>query len=139
VRDVGRFEVRLLANEAPLNAWRVVGLARKRYYDGLSIHRVVPGFVLQAGSPAANEYAGDALFTRDEVGQVSNSRGSLGVSTRGRDTGDGQFYINLVDNVRLDHTFTVFGQIEKGIEVIDAILEGDVIDKVEVGATTDIR
>ena len=132
IRDVGQFEIKLLATEAPLNTWRFLRLARERFYDGRTIHRVVPNFVLQGGSPGANEYVGDGPYTRDEVGLQSNLRGTIGVSTRGRDTGDGQIYFNLVDNMRLDHTYTVFAQIEKGIEVMDAILEGDVIEDVDV-------
>jgi cyclophilin family peptidyl-prolyl cis-trans isomerase/HEAT repeat protein len=132
VRDVGRFELRLLPGEAPVNAWRFYRHARARYFDGLTIHRVVPDFILQGGSPGANEYMGDGPYTRDEVGLLSNQRGTIGLSTRGRDTGDGQFFINLVDNTLLDHTYTVFAQIERGIEVIDAILEGDVIAGVDV-------
>jgi cyclophilin family peptidyl-prolyl cis-trans isomerase len=132
IRDVGRFEVRLIATEAPLNAWRFLRLARERFYNGRTIHRVVPIFVLQGGSPGANEYVGDGPYTRDEVGLQSNLRGTIGVSTRGRDTGDGQIYFNLVDNMRLDHTYTVFAQIEKGVDVLDAILEGDVIEDVDV-------
>jgi cyclophilin family peptidyl-prolyl cis-trans isomerase/HEAT repeat protein len=132
VRDVGRFEIRLLPSEAPLNAWRFLRLAREGFYEGLTFHRVVPDFVVQGGSPGANEYVGDGPFARDEVGLQSNLRGTLGASTRGRDTADGQFYVNLVDNVRLDHTYTVFAQIERGEDVIDAILEGDVIEDVRV-------
>ncbi len=132
IRDVGRFEVKLIATEAPLNAWRFLRLARERFYNGRTIHRVVPNFVLQGGSPGANEFVGDGPYTRDEVGLQSSLRGTIGVSTRGRDTGDGQVYFNLVDNMRLDHTYTVFAQIEKGVEVLDAILEGDVIEDVDV-------
>jgi cyclophilin family peptidyl-prolyl cis-trans isomerase len=132
VRDVGRFEIRLLPNEAPLNAWRFLRLARQGFYEDLTFHRVVPNFVIQGGSPGANEYMGDGPYTRDEVGMQSNLRGTLGVSTRGRDTGDGQIYVNLVDNLRLDHTYTVFAQVERGEDVIDAILEGDVIEDVQV-------
>ena len=91
----------------------------------------MPNFVIQGGSPGANEYAGDGAFSRDELGLLSNQRGSVGVSTRGRDTGDAQFYVNLVDNLRLDHAYTVFGQVESGMDVVDAIVEGDVIEAVE--------
>jgi cyclophilin family peptidyl-prolyl cis-trans isomerase/HEAT repeat protein len=126
------FEIRLLGGEAPLNAWRFLRLASRRYYDGLSFHRVVPNFVIQGGSPGANEYAGDGPFSRDERGLQSNLRGTVGVSTRGLDTGDAQFYVNLVDNVRLDHAFTVFGVVERGLDVVDGILEGDVIERIEI-------
>ena len=125
-------ELRLLADEAPASVARFVRLARQGYYNRLDVHRVVPNFVVQGGSPGANEYAGDGPFMRDELGLVSNARGTLGVSARGRDTGDAQFYINLLDNPRLDHDYTVFAQIVTGIEVADRLLEGDVIERVEV-------
>ena len=68
-------------------------------------------------------------FTRDELG-VPNWRGTVGLSTRGRDTGDAQFYINLVDNVRLDHEYTVFAVVTRGMDVVDRLLEGAVIRRV---------
>jgi cyclophilin family peptidyl-prolyl cis-trans isomerase/HEAT repeat protein len=132
IRGRGEIVVRLRPDEAPLNAFRFLRLAESGYYTGLTIHRIVPNFVVQGGSPAANEYSGDGPFSRDEVGLLSNLRGSVGLSTRGRDTGDAQFYVNLVDNVRLDHTYTVFGQVESGMDAVDALIEGDVIEKVTI-------
>lgn len=126
------FELKMNPAEAPLNAWRFVRLAREGYYNGLTFHRVATNFVIQGGSPGANEYAGDGPYTRDEVGLVSNLRGTVGLSTRGRDTGDAQFYVNLVDNVRLDHTYTVFATVERGMEIVDLVLEGDVIERIEI-------
>jgi cyclophilin family peptidyl-prolyl cis-trans isomerase len=126
------FELKMNPAEAPLNAWRFVRLAREGYYNGLTFHRVATNFVIQGGSPGANEYAGDGPYTRDEVGLASNLRGTVGLSTRGRDTGDAQFYINLVDNVRLDHTYTVFATVERGMEIVDLVLEGDVIERIEI-------
>jgi cyclophilin family peptidyl-prolyl cis-trans isomerase len=63
---------------------------------------------------------------------VSHWRGTVGASTRGRDTGDGQFFINLVDNLRLDHDYTVFGEVVIGMEVVDLVAEGDVITRATV-------
>lgn len=128
----GSFAVRLFPDDAPATVARVVRLARARYYDGLTFHRVVPGFVIQGGSPDANEYVGDAAFMRDELGLRSHDRGTLGISTRGRDTGDAQLFVNLVDNPRLDHDYTVFGEVVSGMEVVDGVLEGDVIASVQV-------
>ncbi len=107
-------------------------LAESGYYNGLTFHRVVPNFVIQGGSPGANEYIGDASFMRDEVGLWPHVRGAVGISTRGHDTGDAQIFIDLVDNPRLDHEYTVFAQVLNGIEVVDQILEGDVIERVEI-------
>jgi cyclophilin family peptidyl-prolyl cis-trans isomerase len=56
----------------------------------------------------------------------------VGVSTRGRDTGDAQFFVNLLDNPRLDGEYTVFAEVASGIDVVDALVEGDVIDRVEI-------
>lgn len=126
------FEVALLVDEAPVTVLRVAALAARGYYDGLTFHRVVPNFVIQGGSPGANEYAGWPRFMRDELGPRSHQRGTLGISTRGRDTGDAQLFINLVDNPRLDYDYTVWGRVVRGMEVVDAVLEGDVIQRVEI-------
>ncbi len=126
------FELRLLSDEAPATVLRFVHLARTGYYNGLTFHRVEPNFVIQGGSPGANEYMGDARYMRDELGRLMHARGTVGISTRGRDTGDAQIFINLVDNPRLDPDYTVFADIVRGLEVIDGVLEGDIIDHVEI-------
>ena len=128
----GSFEIALLPDLAPVTTARVVALARQGYYDLLTWHRVEPNFVIQGGSPNANEYFGDARFLADEVGPLSHERGTLGISTRGRNTGDAQLFVNLVDNLRLDFDYTVWGRVTRGMEVVDGILEGDVIDRIEV-------
>ena len=132
IRGVGSFELALIGSEAPASAVRFARLAQSGYYNGLTFHRVAPNFVIQGGSPGANEYIGDATFMRDELGQWPHVRGAVGISTRGRDTGDAQIFIDLVDNPRLDHEYTVFAQVLNGINVVDRILEGDVIDKIEI-------
>lgn len=128
----GSFDIRLLTEEAPLSCAAFARLAAAGYYNGLTFHRVIPNFVVQGGSPGANEFSGSRDFILDEVGRTTQARGTVGTSTRGRDTGDGQFYVNLVDDPRLDHDYTVFGQVVRGMEVVDAILEGDVMLRVEV-------
>lgn len=124
-------ELRLLPDEAPATVARVVSLALKGHYDGLTFHRVEPTFVLQGGSPGANEFMGDGPYMRDEPG-VAHNRGTVGISTRGRDTGDGQIFVNLIDSPRLDHAYTVFAVVERGMDVADRVLEGDVMTKVEL-------
>lgn len=132
IRDVGTFELALFTAQAPASVLRFAHLAESGYYNGLTFHRVVPNFVIQGGSPGANEYIGDAMFMRDEVGSWPHVRGAVGISTRGRDTGDAQIFIDTVDNPRLDHEYTVFAQVLNGIDVVDRILEGDVIEKIEI-------
>ena len=130
----GSFEIRLFPSDAPATVSRFVQLVRAGYYNGLTIHRVVPDFVVQGGSPGANEYMGDGPFMRDEVGVRSHRRGVLGISTRGRGTGDAQFFVNLVDNPRLDHDYTVFAEVVSGMAIVDQLLEGDVMRSVELVA-----
>ena len=126
------FDIALLTTEAPATVLRFVQLAESGYYNGLTFHRVVPNFVIQGGSPGANEYMGDGAFMPDEVGLWPHVRGAVGISTRGHDTGDGQIFIDLVDNPRLDGRYTVFGQVLAGMGTVDRILEGDVIEKIQV-------
>jgi cyclophilin family peptidyl-prolyl cis-trans isomerase len=127
----GRFTVRLFPREAPATVARVLRLVRQGWYDGKVLQRVEPNFVIQGGGPDANEYVGADAFMRDELTARTHARGTLGISARGRDTGDGQWFINLVDNPLLDHEYTIFGRIEAGQEVAERILEGDRIGRVE--------
>jgi cyclophilin family peptidyl-prolyl cis-trans isomerase len=89
-------------------------------------------FVLQGGSPSANEYVGYHIFLRDELGTVPHARGTVGMSTRGHDTGDAQWFVNLRDNLRLGRDYTVFAEVIEGIDVVDDVLEGDLIARIEV-------
>jgi cyclophilin family peptidyl-prolyl cis-trans isomerase len=123
-------EIALRPFDAPTNTARFARQARDGYLNGLTFHRVAPNFVIQGGSPHANEYAGDGPFSRDELTIDANWRGTVGLSTRGRDTGDGQIFVNLIDNVRLDHDYTVFGEVVRGMDVVDRVLEGAVMREV---------
>ena len=131
----GSFTVRLFPSEAPATVARVLRLARQGFYDGKVFQRVEPNFVVQGGGPDASEYVGDSAFMRDELTGRMHARGTLGISARGRDTGDGQWFINLVDNPLLDHEFTVFGEIVDGRAAAESILEADRIAKIELVKT----
>lgn len=111
IEGSGQMCMQLLTDEAPLVVARFVKLSKAGYYDGLTFHRVVPLFVVQGGSPHANEYAGDARYLRDEIGLIHHTQGAVGLSTRGRDTADAQIFIDLTDQPRLDHEYTVFGHL----------------------------
>ena len=127
---LGSFDIGLDVDAAPLSAARIARRAGEGYYDRLTFHRVAPNFVIQGGSPGANEDAGEPHYMRDEVGL--HYRGTVGISTRGRDTGDAQIFVNLIDSPRLDHTYTVFGTVVAGMDVVDAVIEGDTIERVEL-------
>ena len=126
------FRMRMNPEAAPIAVERFLELATMdRYYNGLTIHRVVPNFVVQGGSPGANEYSGNKEFWRDEIA-ASNVRGSVGLSIRGRNTGDAQFYVNLVENARLDGGYTVFANVfDEDMEIVDRVQEGDVMRSID--------
>lgn len=123
----GSFVVRLRGDVAPMMAARILDLVRAGYYDGGNWHRVEPDFVIQGGAPGTNEYVGHHHYLRDELGTVAHPRGTVAMSTRGHDTGDAQWFINLKDNPRLVREYSVFGEVIEGIEVVDGILEGDIV------------
>jgi cyclophilin family peptidyl-prolyl cis-trans isomerase len=126
----GSFVVKLRGDVAPMMAARVLQLVQAGYYNGTGWHRVENDFVIQGGGPGANEYVGHPEFFRDELGTVPHTRGTVGMSTRGHDTGDAQWFINLRDNLRLGRDYTVFAEVVEGIDVVDRILEGDVIERI---------
>ena len=128
----GAFVVRLRGDVAPIMASRILALVRRGFYDGLTWHRVEHDFVIQGGSPGENEYVGDGVYLRDELGTLPHPRGTVGMSTRGHDTGDAQWFVNLRDNPRLQGDYTVFAEVVDGIDVVDGILEGDRIARIEV-------
>ena len=122
---------------APLAVARFMKLAAAGYYNALTFHRLVPLFVAQGGSPGANEYTGDARFMRDELGLARHVRGAVGISTRGRDTGDAQIFFDLIDQPRLNYEYTVFaslwappGECSQSYERMDGLLPGAAIAQV---------
>ena len=133
IEGVGVMIIELYVDQAPVTVARFAALARAGRYDGLTFHRVVPNFVIQGGSPGANEYAGTTpRYLRDEPGFRPHVRGAVGISTRGRDTGDAQIFIDLVDLPRLDHDYTVFGRVLYGLDIMDRVLEGAKIESIVV-------
>src|SRR5262249_19669141 len=133
IKGLGTVTLDLLTDDAPATAAAFAALAERGAYSGPTFHRMVPNFVIQGGSPGADEYDGATRsFMRDEISLAGNTRGSIGVSTRGRDTGDGQIYVNLIDNFRLDHAYTIFARVSAGMDIVDRVLEGDVIESVSI-------
>lgn len=128
----GHFDVRLRGDVAPIMAARVLGLVRDRWYDNRTWYRVEPDFVIQGGGPGSNEYVGHPRYERDELSALPQVRGTIGMSTRGHDTGDAQWFVNLKDNVRLTKDYTTFAEVIDGMDVVDGIMEGDVIATIEV-------
>jgi cyclophilin family peptidyl-prolyl cis-trans isomerase len=125
VRDVGSFEIALLPIEAPLTVSRFVSFAEARRYDGVMIRHVLPNIAAEAGRPIEDP-DGLAVLTRDEAGPWPHVRGAVGVND------ESGFFIDLTDNPQFDHQFTVFAQLLNGMDVVDALLEGDIIERVDI-------
>jgi cyclophilin family peptidyl-prolyl cis-trans isomerase len=123
--EEGSVVLRLLVDVAPVTIARFAALANAGFYNNRIFHRVVPNFIVQGGSPGANEFMGAPRFMRDELSlRAPHVRGAVGISTRGEDTGDGQIFIDLVDVPRLDRDYTVFAYVTKGMDLVDNLLEG---------------
>jgi cyclophilin family peptidyl-prolyl cis-trans isomerase len=126
IRDVGRVELALFTAEAPATVLRFAQLAESGYYNGLTFDQVTPNLMVQGG----RRLAGDAHYPRVELGMWPHVRGAVGIATP--ETGDAQFFVNLVDNPHFDHRYTVFAQVLNGADLVDSILEGDVIESVTI-------
>jgi cyclophilin family peptidyl-prolyl cis-trans isomerase/HEAT repeat protein len=128
----GRIEIHLDVVEAPLTVASFIALARRGFYDGLTFHRVEPGFVVQGGCPRGDGNGGPGYTLRCENAPRSYGRGSVGMALSGKDTGGSQFFITLSPQPQLDGTYTLFGTVVAGMDVVDKIRPGDVIERVEV-------
>jgi HEAT repeat protein/cyclophilin family peptidyl-prolyl cis-trans isomerase len=130
--DKGTIEIELAVLDAPLTCDTFMTLARKGYFDGLSFHRVVPDFVVQAGDPRGDGEGGPGFTVRDELNERPYLRGTVGLARDWRDTGGGQFFITHGPQPQLDARYTVFGQVVSGMEVVDRLAQWDVINRVRV-------
>jgi peptidyl-prolyl cis-trans isomerase B (cyclophilin B) len=102
------------------------------FYDGLTFHRVIPNFMIQGGCPLGTGTGNPGFRIKCEVDDNprKHQRGSLSMAHAGRDTGGSQFFICHAPQPHLDRKHTVFGQVVKGLEVVDAIKVGDKMNKV---------
>ena len=128
----GVVEIHLDVVETPLTTASFVDLARRGFYNGLTFHRVEPDFVVQGGCPRGDGNGGPGYTLRCEIGQRFYGRGAVGMARSGKDTGGSQFFITLSPQPRLDGSYTLFGRVASGMEVVDRIRPGDVIERVEV-------
>jgi len=128
----GVVEIHLDVVEAPLTTASFVDLARAGFYDGLVFHRVEPGFVVQGGCPRGDGNGGPGYALRCEITRRPYGRGAVGMALSGKDTGGSQFFVTLSAQPHLDGGYTLFGQVVAGMDVVDRIRPGDVIERVEV-------
>jgi len=132
----GWFMIELLPEEAPLTVDNFIQLARRRYFNGITIHRVVPNFVIQDGDPRGDGNGGPGYQIRCEVNQVPYNRGAVGMALSGKDTGGSQWFVTHSPQPHLDGGYTVFGNVVAGMDVVDNIARGDVIRSIVITEAT---
>ncbi|MBW2468497.1 MAG: peptidylprolyl isomerase [Deltaproteobacteria bacterium] len=129
--SLGHFEAELYAKECPQTVWNFVNLAEGRqetdrdgnFYDGLTFHRVIDGFVIQGGCPQGTGMGGPGYRFEDEfdAGLRHASEGVLSMANAGPNTNGSQFFITLAPTPHLDDRHTVFGKVIRGIDVVQKI------------------
>ena len=132
----GVMYVEFYEKDTPNTVKNFCDLAKKGFYDGLNFHRVIPNFVIQGGCPEGTGAGGPGYKIKCELdgGNQYHDRGVLSMAHAGRDTGGSQFFIcHSRDNTsHLDRKHSCFGKVYKGLEVIDAIRQGDEIEKIVI-------
>jgi len=133
----GEIVLSLDAEAAPLTVNNFVSLARQGFYDGLTFHRVEPGFVIQGGDPLGSGQGGPGYLIPAEIG-LPHVEGAIAMARLGdqgnpRQMSSGsQFYITLAETAMLDGAYTVFGQVTDGMDVVTAIAVGDTIERIDI-------
>ncbi len=133
----GTITCQLYADHAPLSVTNFKYLADSDFYDGLTFHRVEPGFVIQGGDPTATGAGGPGYTISEEIGQ-KHVKGALAWARTGdqvnpeRRSSGSQFYITLAPTPFLDNNYTVFGHATDGMDVVAQIARGDVIEDIQI-------
>jgi len=128
----GSFTIEFLPEAAPLTVDNFVQLAQRNYYRNVTIHRVVPNFVIQDGDPRGDGNGGPGYQIRCEINEVPYDRAAVGMALSGKDTGGSQWFVTHSPQPHLDGGYTVFGRVIRGMDVVDGIARGDTIRRVIV-------
>jgi cyclophilin family peptidyl-prolyl cis-trans isomerase/HEAT repeat protein len=137
--DRGTVEIELAIIDAPLTVANFIELARKGFFNGIAIHRVVPDFVIQDGDPRGDGEGGPGYTIRDELNELPYLRGTVGMALDWKDTGGSQWFITHSPQPHLDARYTVFGRVVNGIEVVDRTQPWDVVRRVQIWDGTTLR
>jgi peptidyl-prolyl cis-trans isomerase B (cyclophilin B) len=129
-----KVEFDLFPNEAPGTVENFAKLAKEGFYDGLTFHRVIPGFVSQGGCPTGNGTGGPGytIPCETEGNPHKHEAGSLSMAHAGKDTGGSQFFIVHEPQPHLNGVHTVFGKVTSGLETARSLRNGDVMQKVVI-------
>jgi cyclophilin family peptidyl-prolyl cis-trans isomerase/HEAT repeat protein len=130
--DRGTIQIELAVLDAPLTVENFISLARKGFFNGLSVHRVVPNFVMQDGDPRGDGEGTPGYTIRDELNERPYLRGAVGMALDWADTGGSQYFIAHSPQPHLDARYTVFGRVIAGMDVVDKIQPWDVIRSVRI-------
>jgi cyclophilin family peptidyl-prolyl cis-trans isomerase/HEAT repeat protein len=126
--QTGRFAFALDSQAAPMAAWNFADLAGKKFFDGLTVHRVVPNFVVQDGDPRGDGFGGPGYSIRDEFNPLPFGAGVLGMASDGKDTAGSQWFITLSAQPHLDGRYTSFGRVTDGLrEIVSQVRPGDTV------------
>ncbi|MEK5061844.1 peptidylprolyl isomerase [Paenibacillus shunpengii] len=130
----GTVEIQFLPEEAPNTVANFEKLANSGFYNGLSFHRVIPGFVAQGGCPVGNGTGGPgySIDCETATNTTKHEKGVLSMAHAGKNTGGSQFFIVYEPQPHLDGVHTVFGKVIKGMEYIDGVKQGDKMKSVSV-------
>lgn len=128
----GDIEIRFEPEEAPLTVFNFISLAQKGFFDGITIHRVVPDFVAQAGCPRGDGWGDPGYTIRCEINTLRFEKGAVGMALSGKDTGGSQWFIAITPQPHLDGGYTIFAMVENGVETTENLLPGDKIETVEL-------
>lgn len=130
----GDIALNVFASKTPLTAANFLNLASRKYYDGVKFHRVIHGFMIQGGDPSGTGAGGPGYRFKDEFvpGLVFDKPGVLAMANSGENTNGSQFFITHVPTPHLNGHHTIFGQVTKGQDVVDAIEQGDVIQGIDI-------
>ncbi len=131
--EKGAFTIDFFPEDAPLTVDNFISLARAGYFNGLTVHRVVPNFVMQDGDPRGDGNGGPGWEIRCEINLLSYERGAVGMALSGKDTGGSQWFATHSPQPHLDGGYTVFGRVnEPEMRIVDAIVRGDKILSVKI-------
>ena len=118
----GRVALELFAADAPKTVDNFLTLARSGFYDGVTFHRVIPGFMIQGGDPTGTGSGGPGYQFEDEINDHRVVRGALAMANAGPNTNGSQFFIVTTEEAPwLDGKHTVFGEVRDGMDVVDKI------------------
>lgn len=132
--DKGSILIELFESETPKTVANFEALITKGFYNGLSFHRVIKGFMAQGGCPSGTGTGGPGYSIPCETkgNPHAHERGSLSMAHRGPNTGGSQFFIVYEPQPHLNGIHTVFGKVIEGMEIVDQISQGDIMNKVTI-------